>query len=69
TALVMAAIIVALAIVLCGIALWRSARVRLIAEFQAEDRARDAEVRMAEILKSQSEMQGRMQTMAELFGS
>lgn len=69
TALMTAAVIVALAIVLCGIAFWRSARIRLIAEVQAEDRARDAEVRMAEILKSQSEMQGRMQTMAELFGS
>src|SRR5690606_12390993 len=47
----------------------RSARLRAIAEAQAEDRARDAEYRMAEILKAQSEMQGRMQTMAELFGS
>ncbi|QND54104.1 DNA recombination protein RmuC [Phyllobacterium sp. 628] len=69
TALLTAAAIVALAVIVCVIALWRSARVRLIAEVQAEDRARDAEMRMAEILKSQSEMQGRMQTMAELFGS
>lgn len=51
------------------IAAARSARARAIAEFQAEDRARDAEMRMAEILKSQGEMQGRMQTMAELFGA
>lgn len=47
----------------------RSARLRAVAQAQAEDRARDAEYRMAEILKAQSEMQGRMQTMAELFGS
>lgn len=47
----------------------RSSRSRLVADTMAEDRARDAEFRMAEILKSQSEMQGRMQTMAELFGA
>ncbi|RCS24800.1 DNA recombination protein RmuC [Phyllobacterium salinisoli] len=50
-------------------AAWRSARSRAVAEVQAAERARDAEIRMAEILKSQAEMQGRMQTMAEVFGS
>ena len=64
-----AAVIAALIILFASIAVWRSARMRLVAEIQAEDRARDAEVRMGEILKSQAEMQGRMQTMAELFGS
>lgn len=44
-------------------------RSKLIEDSFAEDRARDTELLMAEILKSQSEMQGRMQTMAELFGS
>lgn len=48
---------------------WRSAQARITAEVQAAERARDAEMRMAEILKSQAEMQGRMQTMAEVFGS
>lgn len=47
----------------------RNAKNALIAEMMAEERARDAEMRMAEILKSQAEMQGRMQTMAEVFGS
>ncbi|GAB1580737.1 DNA recombination protein RmuC [Phyllobacterium phragmitis] len=51
------------------IAAWRSARSRAIAEVQAAERARDAEMRMAEILKAQAEMQGRMQTMAEVFGA
>lgn len=64
-----AAVIAALVILFASIAVWRSARMRLVAEIQAEDRARDAEARMGEILKSQAEMQGRMQTMAELFGS
>lgn len=60
---------VILCLVIFLLAAARSARLRAIAEAQAEDRARDAEYRMAEILKAQSEMQGRMQTMAELFGS
>ncbi len=47
----------------------RATRMRAVAEAQAEDRARDGEYRMAEILKAQAEMQGRMQTMAEVFGS
>ena len=47
----------------------RATRQRAVAEAQAEDRARDAEYRMGEILRAQSEMQGRMQTMAEVFGS
>ncbi|MBZ9656636.1 DNA recombination protein RmuC [Phyllobacterium lublinensis] len=63
------AIIAVLVIVFAGIAVSRATRMRLVAEVQAEDRARDAEARMGEILKSQAEMQGRMQTMAELFGS
>ncbi len=51
------------------IAAARATRLRAVAEAQAEDRARDGEYRMAEILKAQAEMQGRMQTMAEVFGS
>ena len=68
-ALLSAAAITVLVVLFAVIAVWRSGRLRLVAEIQAEDRARDAEARMGEILKSQSEMQGRMQTMAELFGS
>lgn len=47
----------------------RGTRSRAIIEAQAAERARDAEMHMASILQSQAEMQGRMQTMAELFGS
>ena len=42
------------------VALWRSARARTIAAAEAADHARDAEARMAGILQSQAEMQGRM---------
>lgn len=59
----------ALLIVILGISLWRAARGRAVSETQMAERAREAEERMADILKSQSEMQGRMQTMAEIFGS
>ncbi len=47
----------------------RSSRAMLHAQFQSEERAREAEMQMQSILKSQAEMQGRMQTMAELFGA
>ena len=42
------------------VALWRSARARTLAAAEAADHARDAETRMAGILQSQAEMQGRM---------
>ncbi len=63
------AAVVALLIFVLGVSLWRSAKARAVSEAQAELRGREAEERMADILKSQSEMQGRMQTMAEIFGS
>lgn len=63
-----AAVVALLLSVLC-VLLWRSATARAVSEAQAADRGREAEERMADILKSQSEMQGRMQTMAEIFGS
>lgn len=42
---------------------------RIQAEMEARARASEAETQMAALLQSQSEMQGRMQTMAELFGT
>lgn len=57
------------ALVLMIIAQWRGAKARATADAIAAERAREAETRMADILKAQGEMQGRMQTMAELFGS
>lgn len=47
----------------------RNTKNAMIANMLAEERSREADMRMAEILKSQAEMQGRMQTMAEVFGS
>jgi DNA recombination protein RmuC len=51
------------------VALWRSAKARTIAAAEAADHARDAEARMAGILQSQAEMQGRMGAIAEVFGA
>ncbi|MFC4624362.1 DNA recombination protein RmuC [Daeguia caeni] len=67
--LLAAIVVVVLCLALFLITAARSARLRAVAEAQAEERAREAEYRMAEILKAQAEMQGRMQTMAEVFGS
>jgi DNA recombination protein RmuC len=63
------AAIAAFLIFILGVSLWRAAKGRAVSEAQMAERAREAEDRMADILKSQSEMQGRMQTMAEIFGS
>ncbi|ESZ36635.1 DNA recombination protein RmuC [Mesorhizobium sp. L2C066B000] len=51
------------------VALWRSAKARTIAAAEAADHARDAEARMAGILQSQAEMQGRMGAIADVFGA
>lgn len=51
------------------IALWRSARARAVAAAEAADHARDAEARMAGILQAQAEMQGRLGTVADIFGA
>ena len=51
------------------LSLARAGRRRATAEADAAARAAQAEARLAEILKAQAEMQGRMGTMAELFGA
>ena len=61
--LILAAILVILVITIIG-----GNRRRSILATQVAERARDAEIHMNELLKTQAEMQGRMQTMAEIFG-
>lgn len=68
-ALGFAAALFALLLVCLVIALWRAARARAAAAEEAADHARDMEDRMAGILKAQAEMQGRLGTVAEVFGS
>jgi DNA recombination protein RmuC len=51
------------------LSLMRASRRRAAAEADTAARAAQAEARLAEILKAQSEMQGRMGAMAELFGA
>lgn len=52
-----------------ALSLARTGRRRAAAEADAAARAAQAEARLAEILKAQAEMQGRMGAMAELFGA
>ncbi len=51
------------------VALWRSAKQRSAAAAEAAELARDAQSRMAGILQAQSEMQGRLGAVAEVFGA
>lgn len=60
---ILAAILVILVVTIIG-----GNRRRSILATQVAERARDAEIHMNELLKTQAEMQGRMQTMAEIFG-
>ncbi|MBI1621013.1 DNA recombination protein RmuC [Aquamicrobium zhengzhouense] len=63
------AILVVILLVLLVLGLWRSAQARALAAAEAAERAREFETRMSEIMRSQAEMQGRMGTIAEVFGS
>ncbi len=67
--LVAAAALALLLVLFLTLALLRSARSRTEAAAEATQRAREAEARMAEIARAQAEMQGRMGTIAEVFGS
>ncbi|MEM5471305.1 DNA recombination protein RmuC [Hoeflea sp. AS60] len=59
----------ALIVIWLSLTLARASRRRAAAEADAATRAAQAEARLAEILKAQSEMQGRMGAMTELFGA
>jgi DNA recombination protein RmuC len=50
-------------------ALWRASRARAAAAAEAAEHAREAEARIAGIVQSQAEMQGRMAAIAEVFGN
>ncbi|WP_051242142.1 DNA recombination protein RmuC [Stappia stellulata] len=68
-ALTSTALGVAVLLALALIVLMRLARARRHAEWRAEEQARELEGRISDLLKVQSEMTGRMQTMAEVFGT
>ena len=59
----------ALLVMALGIALWRAAKARAAAAEAAAQMARESEARMAEITRAQSEMQGRMGALAEVFST
>ncbi|MBC2857940.1 DNA recombination protein RmuC [Stappia sp. 28M-7] len=68
-ALVGAALLLLGAAVLTLVSVSRQAGRARDAEWRAAEHARELEARIADLLKVQSEMTGRMQTMAEVFGS
>ncbi|WP_157017511.1 DNA recombination protein RmuC [Mesorhizobium xinjiangense] len=67
--LALGAAVVVLLLIALGAALRNAARARAAAAAEAAEHAREAEARMAEITRTQAEMQGRMASIAEVFGS
>ena len=68
-ALAAAAAAIVLLLVVALVLSYRNARRRADMEEENRRRAAEADARMAEILKAQSEMHGRMASMSEIFGS
>ncbi|WP_265516618.1 DNA recombination protein RmuC [Nitratireductor luteus] len=62
------ACVVLLLLALLVVGIWRGASARAIAAVEAAERAREAEARLADLAKAQAELQGRMGTIAEVFG-
>ncbi|OQM73718.1 DNA recombination protein RmuC [Manganibacter manganicus] len=56
-------------LILLAFVFWRSAKARQRAAADAAEQSRAAEARMASVLQAQSEMQGRMGALAEVFGA
>jgi DNA recombination protein RmuC len=69
TLLVGAGALLGLLLVIVLFVLSASGRARRAEQEDAERRARESELRMAEILKAQTEMQGRIAAMADVFGT
>ena len=69
TLLVAAGVLLVLLLVVVLLVLSASAGARRREREEAERRAREAELRMADILKAQTEMQGRIAAMADVFGT
>jgi len=63
------AIVLLLIAALIALSSRRASRIRLEVAEEATMRSRDAEARMEGILKAQAEMQGRLGTLAEVFGT
>jgi DNA recombination protein RmuC len=68
-ALAAASGLIVLLFIALALALWRASRARAAAAEEAAQRARDNEERLATLLQAQAEMQGRLGTVAEVFGA
>ncbi|MEM8541770.1 MAG: DNA recombination protein RmuC, partial [Pseudomonadota bacterium] len=67
--LIIAAILLAALVLVSVVISWRNAKSRQAEVALAKQQATEAEERVSEILKSQAEMQGRLSSIAEVFGS
>ncbi len=67
--LVIAIGVMVVLLVVTLIVLWRLSSARAMAAGEEAERDREAEARMADLLRTQAEMQGRMGTLAEVFNS
>ncbi|RFC69598.1 MULTISPECIES: DNA recombination protein RmuC [Mesorhizobium] len=68
-ALLLGAALFLILLVVLVVALWRSAHARRLAAAEAADHTREMEGRMASIMQAQAEMQGRLGTVADVFGA
>lgn len=62
-------IVVLALLVALVVALWRSAKARATAAAEIAERTRETDQRIAGLLQAQAEMQGRMGTIADVFGA
>jgi DNA recombination protein RmuC len=68
-ALVAGAVVLLTLVVLLAVSVSRAARAQAEVAEESAERAREADARLAEITRAQLEMQGRMGTIAEVFGA
>lgn len=64
-----ASIIFAFLLLFLVLVAWRNGKAQRLQMMQTQERAAQAEARVADILSAQSEMQGRLSTIADIFGS
>lgn len=68
-ALIVVSVLALVALVIVVLALLRANRARSEIEWQAQEKTRELEAQMAEVIRMQAETSGRLQTVAEVFGS
>ncbi|MEW5424419.1 DNA recombination protein RmuC [Amorphus sp. 3PC139-8] len=68
-ALIVVSVLALVALIVVVLALLRANRARAEIEHQAQEKTRELETQIAEVIRMQAETSGRLQTVAEVFGS